>query len=211
MASGSPSTRRTISAIASTLSGPSTKPGFDAAARSTNNLTAATLAISSADVATAATASGSTRHTCSPARPSTSRLVVSTVRSGHAASRRSVEPSHGGTKVLAVVEHEQGTAAAQELDQRLLQGEMLALLDVDGGGNRCHRQQRVVDRREVDDVHLATSPVPHVCRHPHREPGLADATRADEGDEAVLAQPSDDAGQVGAAADERRHLDRRDP
>ncbi len=135
MARGSPSRRRTISTTSATLSGPRANPGRAAMARSTKSRAAGASAASAAPAPSSGMASGRTRHTCSPGSPSTSRLVARMVTSGHQLRSRSDERGDGGSQMLAVVENQQGPARSQILDQGVLDGQMLALLYIDRGGD----------------------------------------------------------------------------
>ncbi len=121
------------------------------------------------------------------------------------------ESGDGGSEVLAVVEHEQRTASPEELDEGVLDGEVLALLHVDRGRDGGHRQQRVLDRRELDHVHLAAASLPDIGGDAQCEAGLADTSGTEQGDQAVTRQQADDAGEVDAPADQRGDLGRSCP
>src|ERR1700748_2387804 len=88
MASGSPSSRRQISATAPALALVSSKPGATACARSANRLTEAYRCRSAGSWPGPAggTGSGGTGNSCSPLSRSTVRLVASTTRPGAAPS-----------------------------------------------------------------------------------------------------------------------------
>ena len=63
-----------------------------------------------------------------------------------------------------------------------------------------------MDRRQFHHVDLAVPFVPGIGRYPHRQTCLADPARSDKGDESMLGEVPDDAGEIGAATDERGHL-----
>ena len=89
-----------------------------------------------------------------------------------------------GAQVLAVVEHEEDLPGPQVLDERLLDGQVLALLHVDGRGDGGHRRGRVVHGRQLGHEHLAVELVPQIARQSQRQPGLAHPAGADEGQQA---------------------------
>ena len=110
IASGSPSTRRQISATAAALPSSRPNPGSCARARSQNNATAS-----------AASAPGASRlrqrerryrMRCSACTASGSRLVASTVTPGHAATSTADE-RRGTRQVLAVIDHQQQCLTAR--------------------------------------------------------------------------------------------------
>jgi hypothetical protein len=86
IASGSPSTRRQISATAAALASPMRKSGSWTRARSQNSATAGTRTSASASSSSSGNASGATGYRCSPASASASRLVASTLSAGQALS-----------------------------------------------------------------------------------------------------------------------------
>ena len=81
-------------------------------------------------------ASGRTRHTCSPGSPSTSRLVTKMVISGHQLNRRSARDAMDPRRCSQLSSTRIAGPRSQVLDEGLFDGEVLALLHVDGGGNR---------------------------------------------------------------------------
>ncbi len=111
-------------------------------------------------------------------------------------------------EVLAVVENEQGAAAAQVLHQRVFDREVLALLDVDGGCDRRDRRRRVANRRELDHEHLASELLPEVGRDAQREPRLADAARTGQREEPITPHTGDDLRDDLLAPDEGCRRDR---
>ncbi len=112
------------------------------------------------------------------------------------------ERRDGGAQVLAVVEHEQHAPAAEVLDERLLDGEVLALLHVDRGRDRGHGRDGIVHGRQLDHEHLTVELVPQIACKPEREPGLSHPTRPRERQQAVRAQLRGERRELGVPTDQ---------
>ena len=109
MASGSPSRRLQISAIARAFSLVSAKSGLDAAARSTNSFTAAFVASASSDVVLVGSGrgSGSTGTSSSSYRCGAARRLVTRTFSGASICEQFDDERHGAQQVLEAVEQQQ--------------------------------------------------------------------------------------------------------
>ena len=116
-------------------------------------------------------------------------------------------------QVLAVVEHDQHLAVTKELDERGIEREVLALLDVERRGHGLDRGPLVVGRGQLDDAGF----LPDGHRHPRqtqRQAGLSHAARPDERDEAIsleqlldgfeIVVTTHETGRVAAETDARR-------
>ena len=149
MASGSPSSRRQISATAEALASLSAKPEFAAIARCANRRPAS----DSARVASRSSVgsrSGGTRKTTSPAMLSGSRLVASRRRRGQPRSSVFGELGAGWQHVLAVIQDEQEALRAQDLDQ-LLENRLVRLFDHPQAlGHRASHRAWLRERRQLD-------------------------------------------------------------
>ena len=99
-ASGIPSNRRQICAIAGALASDKAKRGSTADARSTNRRTAALRSISAAErgVSASGADSGGTAQLISPGMPIGSRLVARIWSFGHSRSSRSASAAHGSRR-----------------------------------------------------------------------------------------------------------------
>ena len=160
-----------------------------------------------------ATASGSTRQTCSPGRPSTSRLVARTVTSGHEPSRRSASGRDGARRCSQL------SSTSSALPARRYSTSVSST-------DRCWRcctstavaiaatvERRVVHGRQLDHEHLAVELVPEVVGEraaPSRvlptPPGPVRVSRR------CVAQPGRRAARARrVAADQRRGLGRQAP
>ena len=118
--------------------------------------------------------------------------------------------------VLAGIQDQQHVPRAQRLGQRLRQRDALLLTDPQRGGHRLrdravpvgqlHQPRLVQVARPL--VRVRALPGEHVAGQPHRQPRLADTTRATEGQGADLTQQPGQLGQITLTADEAVRLRR---
>ena len=87
--------------------------------------------------------------------------------------------------MLAVVEHDEYVAVAEEVDERGVEGQVLALLDVERGGDGLDRSGLVVRDGQLDDARRETAACRVHRREPQREARLPDAAGTDERHEAI--------------------------
>ena len=137
IASGSPSSRRQISATAPTGSWSRSKSGLPALARSANNVVASS------------TGSGATGAIRSPSTPSASLLVASTDDVRAMPNDLVDQPRGRGQDVLAVVHHQQHRARPQKLDHGGLDAEALLLLQPQCRSDGVTDSRTVIERSEL--------------------------------------------------------------
>ena len=122
-------------------SGWGSKLGRAAVARPTNSWVAGASAIV-AEVGPVAARSraAATRHTCSLGSPSTSRLVARIVTPAHRLRSRSASGATVARRCSQLSSTRSTLPGPQVLDERLLDGQVLALLHVDRGRDGRHRR-----------------------------------------------------------------------
>ena len=211
-ARGSPSRRRLSSATASALAGDSSKRASAAWARTTNSWTAG-IAAKLATVQDASSAPGTgkgrTSTTCSRRSRSGSRLVARTVRLG-TSRQQSVEVRRGGQQMLQVVHHQQDRPLPEERRQRC-EGILRRLLaHPHHPGDRRHHQSGIGQRRQIHEPDAIREALRHLLRGGNRQARLADASGADQRQQAnvVLGEEAADEGQLVLAPDQSRRLRR---
>ncbi len=114
-------------------------------------------------------------------------------------------------QVLAVVEHDEHLAVTEELDERRLERQMLALLHFERRRHRLDRGTLVARRGELDHTGRSGPACRRGGGEPEREPGLAHAPGPDQRHETLALEQSPDRGEVVVAADESRRVEVRHP
>ena len=166
----------------------SAKDGRTAWARSVNRRTAC--------------CSGGTGQATSPVMPSASRLVASTFRSGQPCSKRLDQGGAGVDQVLAVVQDEQRSPAAQHLGEGL--GQRLSGPFPDAG-DRGDRSRHEIGSEIGASSTTQRPPAKMSVSSPataKAEPGLPASSRPGEGDQSVRTDQADDLAELVLAADE---------
>ena len=107
--------------------------------------------------------------------------------------------------MLAVVEHEQHRPVVDELLDRSLQREMLALLDIERAGDELDGGVRFAQGGQLDDDDLGEAVGAGVGDR-HRQSCLADTSRSGDGDDGTPIELLAQGGDVAGAADELRGL-----
>ncbi len=119
------------------------------------------------------------RRQCAAARGSTPGAQPSRApRSSRSARRRA-----GIEQVLAVVEHQQRGLVRKIGDERIGDRSTGVLLDAERRGDDLWHEARVRDRRELDEPGAVRVVVESLGGELQRQAGLADAARAEEGQE----------------------------
>jgi hypothetical protein len=106
--------------------------------------------------------------------------------------------------VLAIVDHEQRVAGGERGDKRAVDGGGALLRDADRLGNRRGDHRRVCYVDQIHEPHPLTAGRGEFGRDAQRQPGLADATRAGGGDQAVFGERCSQHRPLAGATDERR-------
>ena len=208
IASGSPSRRATISAIAGADAAVTSKSGRTARARSMNRCTPSNWE-SSASV-------GRWPRVRDPERRDRVLLLAAEVQAG-AAGHEDPELRRGGEEagddrggvleVLEVVEHEEHVAIAQRVRDGVEERPFRGLADEERRRDRRRQQVGFRDRGELDEERpVAVSQEP-LRRDLEREARLAGATRPGQRDEPGPVEERLDRGDLRLATDEGGELD----
>ena len=124
-----------------------------------------------------------TGKTCSPRTWSASRLVTNIFSSGQSRSSSS-QRRRGRRDLLEVVQHEQ-QLLLPDVGDELVQLRLLAGIgDAELARDRRQYRRRVAGRGEVDEGRARAERGPTSRRRAQRQPRLADAARARQGEEA---------------------------
>ena len=183
--------------------------GTTARARSTNSCTASHWSRSARGGSWRRSGrdSDGTRQITSPGIRSGSRLVARMRRCGQARSRALGQPCAGGDQVLAVVEEEQQVLGLEKgrqgLDQRLAG----RLAHAKGRGDGLGHQRRVGERGQLDQPDAIRVARELGSRRLDRQPGLAAAAGAGQGEQPGGGEQSLDLGDLALASDEARQSD----
>ena len=122
---------------------------------------------------------------------------------------RSASAATGLQDVLAVIEDQQQLLALEPLRNRLVDPAALLLAHAQRLGDDAGDQFRIADRREVDEPHAIGIAIEQLRADLHRQPRLANATRANQREQAVTVEQFFDLGDVVLAADEAGGLNRK--
>ena len=113
--------------------------------------------------------------------------------------------------MLAVVQDQQQLFVTQVLDQRFLRRPGSAVLDLQDSDDRLGEQRGTLQLGQLDQPHPVSECPLLGSADPYRQPRLADAAEAGEGDDAGLGQQPRDLRDVALAPDEAAHLGRQPP
>jgi hypothetical protein len=113
--------------------------------------------------------------------------------------------------VLAVVEHEQQGAAAEVLDERLLDGQQRPLLHAQGCGHGVPHRAAVGERRELAQPAAVGEAAALAVGDLDRQAGLAHPAHPGEGHQRRRHQRRAHTGEVLVAPDQLRHGARQVP
>ena len=150
------------------------------------------------------TASGPRRTTRSPASPSGSRDVATTVSPSHVADETGGQIPAVIEHVLAVVEHEDRGAGGEALDRHGEEVVAVRRAQAEGGTDSVGELRTLVDRGQLDERHLPRALVEEVGDHLEGQAGLAHAARAHHGDQSLAGDQLRQLGQLALTADEGR-------
>ena len=120
------------------------------------------------------------------------------------------EPARRVEEVLAVVEDEEHAPAPQRRHQHVEGRAPRRVVHAQDRGHRGHQEDRIGERRELDEPGAAGEIAREIGRHLHGQPRLPDAARPGERDQPGRADARGDLAQLLDAADERRER-ARDP
>jgi hypothetical protein len=97
----------------------------------------------------------------------------------------------GGDNMLAGVQHQQQLPIGERLRYALRRNLTRAKLEPDRSGNRGGNERGIGERRELDQPHPVGKLRQHSTCHREREPRLADAAGASQGDETMRGKAHD--------------------
>ena len=144
------------------------------------------------------TASGGTGQMTSPPTRSPSRLVARMRRPGQRRSRSSARSAAAAITCSQL--SSRISSSRSPIDRR----QPARVREVERGGDRGAHADRIADGRELDQARAAGQRRRSSAGDLHREAGLADASRPDEGDEAVVVEEAGELGHLRLAPDQRR-------
>ena len=195
MASGMPSRRRQISAMATALSPEGSKSGRTRRARSANN----SMASSSSD-------NDGTLHVSSSPTPMGSRLSGQgwSAAGRHRAERRSTRPTI--EEVLTIVEQQQHSSIVDESAKGVHRRAPRLIRYTQGARQRGGHLVRIGDRRQVDKSHTVGKFSNQLCCDLYREGRLADTACSGQREETIVADGTLQFSHLGSASDEPSEL-----
>ena len=187
IASGNPSRRTQISAMAGALALVTWNSGLTAWARWMKSATASYCdsATRSGKCLGSGTARGGTANSCSPRTCSTARLVTITLSIGQAA-RSSATYTAALDHLLEVVQQQQELLPVQGCFQQIEQGLICDFFDVECLGNGGHDEFGIADGSQVHEIHPIGEQVTEFCCYLQTQAGFAYATRSRQGQQPYL-------------------------
>ena len=205
MASGRPSSRRTIWATAAAFRSSTAKPGTAAAARSANSRTDSHAATDSGVVSASScgTASGGTGHSCSPDTRRGERLLTR-MRRSRAAPSNSATTGAADSRCSKLSRTIRSCGPADDLAQMLHQRRPPGIRQPDALGDRRGHQSRLPDRRQPDEIHAIGIIGRHLRGQCNAQARLAAAARSGQREQAAAFEEPPRLRQLPLPADETR-------